>query len=112
MRLFLLFSDEPEIIVGETNSTVGSWNGNDLTLQCVAKGEPPAKFQWFKPDGQQINSNVFTIKDGSTVTVQTGSGNYGQYKCRANNTAGFKEHLITVNQWGNKEFLYNLPVCI
>ena len=101
LRLFLLLSDEPEIIVSETNSTVGSWNGNDLTLRCVAKGEPPAKFQWFKPDGQQITSNVLSIKDSSTVTIQTTApGDYGQYKCRANNTAGFNEHNITVNQWG------------
>ena len=101
MRFLLLLSDEPEIIVGETNVTVGSWNGNALTLRCVAKGEPPAKFQWFKPDGQQLTSNVFTIKDGSTVTIQTiAPGDYGKYKCRANNTAGFIEHHITVNQWG------------
>ena len=89
-----------EVVTGESNSTVGSWNNNDLILQCVARGVPTASFRWFKPGGGEIITNVNPFKGGSRVTVTTGAPrDYGQYKCRANNLLGLMDHIITVNQW-------------
>ena len=100
LRLIPLLSDEPEIYTGESNSTVGSWDNNDLTLQCVARGVPTASFQWFKPGGEEITANVNPIKDGSRVTVTTSAlEDYGQYRCHAKNSVGFTDHTIIVNQW-------------
>ena len=88
------------MVAGESNSTVGSWDNNDLTLQCVARGVPTASFRWFKPVGGEITTNVNPFMDGSRVTVTTSSqGDYGQYKCRANNSLGLTDHIITVTQW-------------
>ena len=99
-RLFPFLSDKPEIVAGESNITVGSWNNNDLTLQCVARGVPTASFRWFKPGGGEITTNVNPFKGGSRVTVTTSAlGDYGRYKCRVNNSLGFTDHTITVNQW-------------
>ena len=96
----LFLSDKPEIVTGESNKTVGSWDNNDLTLQCVARGLPTASFQWFKPGGGEITTNVNPFKGGSRVIVTTSAPmDYGQYKCRANNSLGLTDHIITVNQW-------------
>ena len=71
-----------------------------MTLQCVARGEPTASFRWFKPGGGEITTNVNHFIGSSSVTVTTKArGDYGQYKCRANNSLGLTDHLITVNQW-------------
>ena len=57
-------------------------------------------FQWFKPGGKEITTNVSPFKGGSRVTVTTkAAGDYGQYKCRVNNSLGLTDHVITVNQW-------------
>ena len=57
-------------------------------------------FQWFKPGGGEITTNVNPFKGGSRVTVTTkAAGDYGQYKCRVNNSLGLTDHVITVNQW-------------
>ena len=97
---FVFLSDKPEIVTGESNITVGSWDNNDLTLQCVARGVPTASFRWFKPGGGEITTNVNPFKGGSRVTVTTSTpGDYGQYKCRTNNSLGFTSQIITVNQW-------------
>ena len=88
------------MVAGESNSTVGSWDNNDLTLQCVARGVPTASIRWFKPGGGEITTDVSPFKGGSRVTVTTSvPGDYGQYKCRANNSLGLVDHIITVNQW-------------
>ena len=100
-RGWLLFlSDKPEMVAGESNRTVGSWDKNGLTLQCVARGVPTTSFRWFKPGGGEIFANVNPFKGGSRMTVTTRDpGDYGQYKCRANNSLGLTDHIITVNQW-------------
>ena len=97
---FFHFLDKPEIVASESNITVGSWDNKDLTLQCVARGVPTASFRWFKPGGEEITTNVNPFEGSSRVTVTTNApGDYGQYKCRANNSLGFTDHIITVNQW-------------
>ena len=100
MRLIHLLSVKPEIDTGESNIAVGSWDNNVLTLQCVARGVPTASFQWFKPGGGEITTSINPFTGGSRVTVTTSaSGDYGQYKCRAKNSVGFRDHIIIVNQW-------------
>ena len=100
MRSTYFFSDKPEIVTGESNKTVGSWDNNDLTLQCVAMGVPTASFRWFKPGGGEITDNVNLFKGGSRVIVTTNAPvDYGQYKCRANNSLGLTDHIISINRW-------------
>ena len=67
----IFFPDKPEIVTDESNITVGSWDNNDLILQCVARGVPTASFRWFKPEGGEITTNVNPFKGGSRVTVTT-----------------------------------------
>ena len=92
-------SDKPEINTGLSNSTVDSWDDHQITLQCVAVGEPDPTFNWYNVDNREITDNVTSISNGTKVTLITKTTkDYGPYKCRATNVVGSTNHSITVNR--------------
>lgn len=75
-----------------------------LRLEGVAVAEPPAKFTWFLPNGEQLlhnddrividnsenNRSILTFKDVER-------GNSGNFKCLCKNSQGEDEHEIRVS---------------
>ena len=87
--------DKPEI-----RSQIGSWDYNNLTLNCQVTSFPAALVTWFGPAGRQITKNVINTGDGSHLTVTTSSpADYGQYACRASNKIGNTDQIIMVKRW-------------
>lgn len=98
-NLTFVFTDKPTIDKDQSNSSVKSWNDNEITLTCKWSSSLPApKWSWYKPDGTDITSSAQNTNQVSKIKVTTSSGDYGLYKCQATNVAGFDEHKINVTQ--------------
>jgi hypothetical protein len=98
---FFLFSiDRPTIDTALSTHNINSWNGNTVSLKCIANGLPVPNITWYKSGGQQIIDGLAVITNGSKVSILTTENckDYGQYKCQATNVAGVAKHHINVTQ--------------
>ena len=94
--LFSLYLDKPKL-----RSKVGSWDYNNLTLDCEITAVPAATVQWFGPEGREITRSTINSTDGSRLTVTTSSpGDYGHYICRASNKIGNTDQTFAVTRLG------------
>lgn len=69
--------------------------GNDVTLPCVATGNPPPQIYWFNGDTQQLISPESQFSDrykvletGELLISKLGWGDMGSYTCVAENPLG------------------------
>lgn len=69
--------------------------GNDVSLDCKVSGSQPMTIAWFKDDQEIVSGAKFQseFKDTSAALriIQLEKADSGVYKCRATNSAGFKE---------------------
>lgn len=69
--------------------------GNDVFMDCKVSGSQPMTLTWFKDDQEVVSGAKFQpeFKDSSAVLRITGleKADSGVYRCRATNSAGFKE---------------------
>lgn len=69
--------------------------GNDVSLDCKVSGSQPMTIAWFKDDQEITAGPKFQagFKDHSATLQIAGleKADSGVYKCRATNSAGFKE---------------------
>lgn len=69
--------------------------GNDICMECKVSGSQPMTIAWFKDDQQEVSGLKFQpeFKDSSATLkiLSLEKADSGVYKCRASNSAGFKE---------------------
>lgn len=69
--------------------------GNDVSLDCKVSGSQPMTIAWFKDDQEIVSGAKLQseFKDTSAALriIQLEKADSGVYKCRATNSAGFKE---------------------
>lgn len=64
-------------------------SGDDVALQCQAKGEPEPTVEWLRA-GQPLRASrrLRTLPDGSLWLQQVEAGDTGTYECVAHNLLG------------------------
>lgn len=82
--------------------------GNDVSMDCKVSGSQPMTISWFKDD-QEIKSGAKfqpEFKDSSAMLkiIRLEKTDSGVYKCRASNSAGFKETSGTLYVKGHESF--------
>lgn len=69
--------------------------GNDVSMDCKVSGSQPMTIAWFKDDQEIMPGSKFQpeFKDNSATLqiIRLEKADSGVYKCRATNSAGFKE---------------------
>lgn len=69
--------------------------GNDVSMDCKVSGSQPMTIAWFKDDQEIAPGSKFQpeFKDTSATLqiIRLEKADSGVYKCRATNSAGFKE---------------------
>ena len=80
--------------------------GNDVSMDCKVSGSQPMTISWFKDD-QEIKSGSkfqpdFKDSSASLRVMKLEKPDSGVYKCRATNSAGFKETSGTLYVKGYK----------
>lgn len=83
--------------------------GNDISMDCKVSGSQPMIIAWFKDDKEIVSGSKFQpeFKDNSATLRITHleKADSGVYKCKATNSAGFKETSSTLYVKG---YLYTL----
>lgn len=89
------------------------WKGGSTNLTCIANGNPSPIILWKKGDQDVTNSQGNVIRDGSpmqgsqtkiisylipSVTDQSLSSVFGDYKCLAKNRLGTNEQTLTFKE--------------
>lgn len=89
--------------------------GNDASLDCKVSGSQPMTIAWFKDDQEITAGHKFQagFKDQSATLQITGleKADSGVYKCRATNSAGFKETSGTLYVKGYPCLAHARPLC-
>lgn len=87
--------------------------GNDTSLDCKLSGSQPMTIVWFKDDQEVTPGPKFQaeFKDHSATLQIAGleKADSGVYKCRATNSAGFKETSGTLYVKGYECLAYGCP---
>uniref|UniRef100_A0A3Q3JQE8 Ig-like domain-containing protein n=1 Tax=Monopterus albus TaxID=43700 RepID=A0A3Q3JQE8_MONAL len=69
--------------------------GNDVSMECKVSGSQPMTIAWFKNDKEIVSGAKFQpeFKDNSATLriIQLEKADSGVYKCKATNSAGFKD---------------------
>lgn len=91
--------------------------GNDILLDCKVSGSQPMTISWFKDD-QTLESGVKfqPAFEGSSAALRISTlekTDSGVYKCRASNSAGFKETSGTLYVKGYESyFVFLCVLCV
>lgn len=84
--------------------------GNDVSMDCKMSGSQPMTIAWFKDDQEIMSGSKFQpeLKDSSATLriIRLEKADSGVYKCRATNSAGFKETSGTLYVKGYKCLAY------
>ncbi len=83
--------------------------GNDVSMDCKVSGSQPMTVAWFKDDTEVVPGSKFQpeFKDNSATLqiFRLEKADSGVYKCRATNSAGFKETSGTLYVKGYEHLL-------
>ena len=85
--ILLLFSEPPAISPSSFNSPYNE--GTKVDVTCNATGKPVPTVTWFR----EGSSKVYSTGEGSAALSfsSVSRSDAGQYRCKANNTAGTRE---------------------
>jgi hypothetical protein len=90
-------SVKPRFDFFNSSTTVASFNGKNIRLQCKAIGQPVPIITWYNPQGLNITEGINSNHGSSLITIKTTSdSDYGLYKCKATNNIGSDKHFINV----------------
>lgn len=70
-------------------------NGKTVYLWCHAEGEPEPTYHWVNPIGFDKTNDK---KSNKYPLQQPKFDEFGPWRCKANNSVGFDEHIVTVHQ--------------
>lgn len=83
---------------------------NPVSMDCKVSGSQPMTVTWFKDDQEIVSGDKFQpeFKDSSAILRITWleKADSGVYKCRATNSAGFKETSGTLYVKGHEGLAY------
>ena len=79
----LIYFSDASAIKYVTASSDKSWIGQTVTLTCMSDGFPIPIITWYKPSGNQLNSN--TAKESTVDVKMSFDQDFGVYKCVADN---------------------------
>ncbi|PFX15676.1 Titin [Stylophora pistillata] len=92
-----LFGEDPPTIQIATASSRTSWVGQTVTFKCQSDGVPTPKLTWYQPDGSEIKRD--TNKEITVQVTLNESGDFGYYKCLAENGLTPRdEEVVKINQ--------------
>ncbi|XP_068178244.1 basement membrane-specific heparan sulfate proteoglycan core protein-like [Antennarius striatus] len=74
--------------------------GEVLSLQCVAHGSHPIRFEWSRVGRRSLPRGAVARKDGKLIIANVKLSDSGDYKCVATNHVGSSEALARVNVKG------------
>ncbi|XP_022809179.1 ephrin type-B receptor 3-like [Stylophora pistillata] len=78
-------------------SSLTSWVGQTVTLKCQSDGVPKPPLTWYQPDGSEIKRD--TNKEITIQVTLNDSGDFGDYKCVAENgLTPHDEEVVKINQ--------------
>lgn len=114
----MLFLQQPDRIMPPTfTKSLKRVDGNidnDVSMECKVSGSQPMTIAWFKDDQEIMSGSKFQpdFKDSSATLriLRLEKADSGVYKCRANNSAGFKETSGTLYVKGY-ECSANASIC-
>jgi hypothetical protein len=99
---FFPCTDTAFVDISLSDETVSFLTGISKRLRCVVRGIPSPVITWYKPDGQEIISNITTFSSFSEMLLHIEEPRaFGKYKCRATNSLGYSEHTIDVVKSGS-----------
>ena len=108
----LTFSSEPPVIT--PSSIKNSYNeGTKVDVTCNATGKPTPTVTWFR----EGSSKVYSTGEGSIVLSfsSVSRSDAGQYRCKANNTAGTDEtralSLVLHCKYSSKQYCWDRRDC-
>lgn len=85
----------------ERSDTVSAIVGTDITLRCIATGQPEPLYEWMR-DGRVIQSrNRLTVSAGSLTIGSVSLQDTGRYDCVAENVLGRATKSIFLQVQGN-----------
>ena len=88
---------------------------NDVSMDCKVSGSQPMTIAWFKDDQEITSGAKFQpeFKDSSATLriICLEKADSGVYKCRATNSAGFKETSGTLYVKGYECLAYVSSIC-
>lgn len=88
--------------------------GSNVSMDCKVSGSQPMTISWFKDDQEIKSGDKFQaeFKDSSATLriTQLEKADSGVYKCRATNSAGFKETSGTLYVKGYRCFCLPLDL--
>lgn len=83
---------------------------NPVSMDCKVSGSQPMTVTWFKDDQEIVSGDKFQpeFKDSSAILriTRLEKADSGVYKCRATNSAGFKETSGTLYVKGHEGLAY------
>lgn len=83
---------------------------NDVSMDCKVSGSQPMTIAWFKDDQEIVSGLKFQpeFKDSSATLriIRLQKADSGVYKCKATNSAGFKETSGTLYVKGYEYLAY------
>lgn len=83
---------------------------NPVSMDCKVSGSQPMTVTWFKDDQEIVSGDKFQpeFKDSSAILriMWLEKADSGVYKCRATNSAGFKENSGTLYVKGHEGLAY------
>ncbi|XP_022795716.1 hemicentin-2-like [Stylophora pistillata] len=81
-RAYVTVQYPPKIQIAIASSLT-SWVGQTVTLKCQSDGVPTPTLSWYQPDGDEIKRA--TNKEIKAKVALKDSGDFGDYKCVAEN---------------------------
>lgn len=115
----VLFPQQPDRIMPPTFTKslkrVDGNIGNDVSMDCKVSGSQPMTIVWFKDEQEielgakfqsELNDSSATLRVSQLEKVDS-----GVYKCRATNSAGFKETSGTLYVKGYESFSFFVLLC-
>ncbi|KAL8583777.1 hypothetical protein ACOMHN_036412 [Nucella lapillus] len=85
----------------ERSDRVSAIVGTDITLRCVARGQPEPLYEWMR-NGRVIQSrNRLTVSAGSLLISSVSLQDTGRYDCTAENVVGRATKSIFLQVQGN-----------
>ena len=87
------------------SDTVSAIVGTDITLRCVATGQPEPLYEWMR-DGRVVQSrNRLTVHAGSLTISSVSLQDTGRYDCVAENVVGRASKSIFLQVQGEQSQL-------
>ncbi|XP_057296516.1 contactin-5-like isoform X2 [Hydractinia symbiolongicarpus] len=112
-KIGIVYNDSAPSITVEFQGNMYAEKGEDITLRCIARGNPIPRLQWFR-NGQIIQSDnsrygINPYLPTKLTVRQVDETVTGQYKCVATNRAGSDFTVGTLHIATSPKFVKDLP---